>query len=82
MDEKTTHNKLMKLDYNSFIHHIDEVLSNSRSKLIKEEGFYFELGINILSEYLKLIAERAIEINDEVLIELLKGIGIVKESEE
>ena len=71
----------MKLDYNHLIELIDEVISNSRSKIAKQNGFGIAIGLELLSNYMRNIAERAIEINDEVLIDLLKDLCILKEKE-
>lgn len=73
---------LMKLDYNNLVRNIDETLSASRSRVVKENAFGIAIGINLLTEYLKRIAERSIEINDEILIELLKDLHVLKESED
>ena len=69
----------MKLDYNHLLENIGEVLSNSRSKIVRENGFGIEIGLNLLTAYLKDIAERAIEINDEVIIGLLLDMHILSE---
>ena len=71
-----------KLDYNHLLETIDEVMSNSRSKIARENGFGIEIGLNTLTSYLKQIAERAIELNDEVLLGLLEDMMIVKRSEQ
>lgn len=67
-----------KLDYNHLLETIDEVVTNSRSKIAKRYQFGIEIGLNMLTSYLKQIAERAIELNDEVLIGLLEDLMIVK----
>ena len=59
---------------------IDEVLSNSRSKIIKERGFAISVGLDLLQNYLRDIAERAIELNDDVLIDLLLDLHVLKET--
>lgn len=74
--------RLMKLNYGNLIRNIDEVLSKSRSRIVQENAFGIAMGINILNEYLRRIGERALEINDEVLIGLLKDLEILVESEE
>ena len=71
----------MKLDYNHLLDIIGEVLSNSRSKIVRENGFSIEIGLNLLTSYLKDIAERAIEINDDVIIGLLLDMHILKREE-
>ena len=79
--EKTT-TKLMGLNYSNLVRNIDEVLAKSRSRIVQENAFGISFGINLLNEYLRRIAERVLEINDEVLIGLLKDLEILVESEE
>ena len=68
------------IDYNQLIEKLDGLLAVSKSKYAKEWGFTIGIGFNMLSSYLKDIGQRAIELQDEKLLELLKGCGIVKES--
>jgi hypothetical protein len=70
----------MKLDINHLYELIDEVLSNSGSKIIKERGFAISVGLDLLQNYLRDIAERAIELNDDVLIDLLLDLHVLKET--
>jgi len=72
----------MKLDYNNLVRQIDEVMSNSRSKIAREKGFGIGIGLNLLTMYLKDIAERAIELNDDVLLGLLLDLHIISRTEE
>ena len=72
----------MKLDYNHLLETIDEVISNSRSKIARENGFGIGIGLNMLTNYIKQIAERAIELNDEVLLGLLQDMMVIKETRE
>lgn len=69
----------MKLDYNHLLETIDAVMSNSRSKIARENGFGIGIGLNMLTSYIKQIAERAIEINDEILLGLLQDMMVIKE---
>lgn len=69
----------VKLDYNNLLQQIDDVLSASRSKVAKENALGISVGLQILSTYIKSIAERAIEIEDDVLIGLLLDLGVLKE---
>ncbi len=71
----------MKLDYNGLVEMIDAVMSNSRSKIARENGFGIGIGINMLTGYIKKIAERAIELNDEVLLELLQDMMVIKQTD-
>ena len=72
----------MKMDINNFFRLIDEVISNSRSKIARENGFGIADGMDLLSSYLRQIAERAIELNDDVLIDLLLDLHVLKEEKE
>ena len=74
-------NQRMKLDYNHLLEIIGDTLSNSRSKKVKENAFGIEIGLNLLTSYLKQIAERALELNDEVLIGLLLDMMVLKEND-
>ena len=76
-----TKTQRMKLNYNHLLETIDAVMSNSRSKIARENGFGIGIGLNMLTSYLKQIAERAIELNDEVLLGLLEDMMIVKRSD-
>lgn len=69
----------IKIDYNRLLETINAVMSNSRSKIVRENGFGIAIGLNMLTGYLKNIAERAIELDDAVLIGLLVDMMIVKE---
>lgn len=71
----------MKLDYNHLLETIDEVMSNSRSKIARENGFGIGIGLNMLTNYIKQIAERAIELNDEILLDLLQDMMVIKQTD-
>ena len=72
----------MKLDYNNLIKTISETMSRSHSKTVRQNAFGIEIGLEMLSNYLKRIAERAIELNDEVLLGLLVDMMILKKVDE
>lgn len=72
----------MKLDYNHLLENISEVISNSRSKIARENGFGIAIGLDMLTNYIKQIALRAIELNDEVLLGLLQDMMVIKETNE
>ena len=72
----------MKMDINNFFRLIKEVISNSRSKIARENGFGIAVGMEMLSSYLRQIAERAIELNDDVLLDLLVDLHVLKEVKE
>lgn len=71
----------IKLDYNNLLRQIDDVLSNSRSKLVKENAFGICVGLQLLTSYIKQIAERALELEDDVLIGLLLDLHVIKKEE-
>ena len=56
------------MDINSWVRQVDDVLPNSRSKIVRENRFGISIGMDLLLAYLKEIAERAIELNDEKMI--------------
>ena len=61
---------------------IDDVLSASRSKVVKENAFGISVGLNLLSSYIQQIAERAVELNDDVLIGLMLDLHVIREGDE
>ena len=67
----------VKLDYNHLMLQIDNFLSEN-SEDNDTLVFGIAMGLELLSKYIKNIAERAIEINDEVLIDLLKDLCVLK----
>lgn len=72
----------MKLDYNNLLSNIDRTLSESRSRIVKENAFGIAVGLELLSGYLRDIAQRSIDLNDDKLIELCVGMGILRRKEE
>ena len=72
----------IKLDYNNLLKQIDSVLSASRSKAVKENAFGISIGLNLLSSYIQKIAERAVELDDDVLIGLLLDLHVIKKEDE
>ena len=75
MANKTIH---MRMDINHLYECIDEVISNSRSKIARENRIPITVGLEILQSSFRRIAERAIEINDDVLIEELLNLHILR----
>lgn len=67
----------VKLDYNHLMLQIDNFLSDN-SEDNDTIVFGIAMGLELLSKYIKNIAERAIELNDEVLIDLLKDLCVLK----
>lgn len=72
----------MRMDINNWFRLVEEVISNSRSKIAKENGFGIAIGMELLSSYLRQIAERAMELNDDELIDLLIDLHVLKEDKE
>lgn len=66
------------MDINNWVRQVDDVLSNSRSKIIRENRYGISIGLDLLLAYLKEIAERAIELQDEKLIEILLDLHVLK----
>ena len=71
----------VKLDYNHLLELIDETFSKNDTETIEKNAFGITIGLELLSSFMKEIAERAIEINDEVLIDILKDLCVLKEKE-
>lgn len=71
----------MKMDINNWIRQVDDVLSNSRSKIVRENRYGIYVGLDLLLAYLKEIAERAIELQDEKLIEILLDLHVLKQED-
>lgn len=74
-------NRRMKMDINNWVRQVDEVLSNSRSKIIRENGYGISIGLDLLLSYLKEIANRAVELQDEKLIEILLDLHVLKQED-
>lgn len=72
----------IKMDYNNLLSTIDRTLSESRSRTVKANAFGIAVGLELLSGYLRDIAQRAIDLNDDKLIELCVDMGILKQEGE
>lgn len=72
----------MKMDYNNLLSTIDRTLSESRSRTVKANAFGIAVGLELLSGYLRDIAQRAIDLNDDKLIDLCVDMGILKQEGE
>lgn len=68
----------IKMDYNNLLSTIDRTLSESRSRTVKANAFGIAVGLELLSGYLRDIAQRAIDLNDDKLIDLCVDMGILK----
>lgn len=66
------------MDINNWVRQVDDVLSNSRSKIVRENGYGISIGLDLLLSYLREIAERAVELQDEKLIEILLDLHVLK----
>ncbi len=71
----------VKLDINNLFREIDDLLGDSRCQIDEKTGFGIAAGMELLAAYLRHIAARAIELNDEVLIGLLLDLHVLKEVE-
>lgn len=63
----------MKIDYNNFTQLIMETVQET------ECAAYIKIGLGILTAYIQDIAALAVKRNDAELLELCKGLLIVKE---
>ena len=80
MDSKKT--RRMRLDINNLFRQIDDLLSANQSEEDWKTGFGIAFGLELLGNYLRQIAERAIELNDDVLIGLLLDLHVLKEADD
>ena len=71
----------MKLNYNGFIEHIADVLAAEDIETVQNEAWSIEVGIQLLNGYMEQLAKRAIETQDEFLIEWCKHLCIIAEAE-
>ena len=72
----------LELNYNNFIHHIADVLDAEDIETVQNEAWSIEVGIQLLNGYMEQLAKRAIETQDEFLIEWCKQLHIIVEAEE
>lgn len=72
----------IKMDYNNLLSTIDRTLSGSRRRTVKANAFGIAVGLELLSGYLRDIAQRAIDLNDDKLIDLCVDMGILKQEGE
>lgn len=72
----------MKLDYNNLTRLIMDAVSGKQDdEETQNTAFGIAVGLELLSSYLKDIATLAIKRNDAELLELCKGLLIVKEND-
>ena len=72
----------MKLNYNGFIEHVADVLSAEDIETVQHEAWSIEVGIQLLNGYMEQIAKRAIETQDDFLVEWCENLCIIVEEEE
>lgn len=73
----------VKIDINDLVERVMQALNSSKSRYVKENGLVIAVGLNCLMSYLKEITERALKIDDAVIMSALLNIGaILPDSEE
>ena len=72
----------MKLDYNHLMQQIVDFLNENSTEENERLAWGIGIGLELLEAYMKNIAKRVIELNDDVLIGLLKDLYILVESEQ
>ena len=72
----------VKLDYNNLIKSICDILSKSGSISVIQKRFGIGIGLNLLTQNLQKIAERVIELKDDVLLEILLDMDVIKRSKQ
>ena len=72
-------NIMVRMNYNHLLNITNEVIDSCRSKKAELYRGGIAIGFSILSQYMVKIAERAIELNDDVLLELLLNLNVIKE---
>lgn len=73
----------VKMDINNLADKIIDALNSSRSRYVKENGIGIEFGLNLLFQYLREITQRAIDIDDAVILSDLLNIGaLIPDSKE
>ena len=69
----------IKLDYNHLMQQIVDFLNQNTSEDNERFVCGIGIGLELLEAYMKNIAKRAIELNDSVLIDLLKDLCVLVE---
>lgn len=73
----------VKMDICKLANKIIDALNSSRSRYVKENGIGIEIGLNMLLQYLQEITQRAIDIDDAVILSDLLNIGaLIPDSKE
>ncbi len=71
----------VKLDYNDLMERVTGVLCEGESE-IDENTYGILIGLQLLESHIKQIAERAVELKDDVLIGLLCDLCVLKVRDE
>lgn len=71
----------IKLNYNHLFELIDETLGAEDIETVQKNSCGIAFGLELLSAYIRDIAQHAIDTEDEYLIELFKDMCILKEEE-
>ena len=72
----------VKLDYNHLMQQIVDFLNENSTEENERFAWGIGIGLELLGAYMENIAERVIELNDDVLLGLLKDLYILVESEQ
>lgn len=72
----------IKLDYNHLMQQIVDFLNETRTEENELLVCGIGIGLELLETYMKNIAERVIELDDDVLISLLKDLCILVENKQ
>lgn len=75
-------NKRLKLDTNNLMRQIDDYLSATRTTANETAVIGIAMGLELLQNYLRKIAERSIDLADDELISLLLDLGILHVTED
>ena len=72
----------MRLDYNNLMRQIFDLLNNSEDETVQENAWAIGIGLELLTSYMKGIANLAIQRDDKELLEICKSLLIVTEESE
>ena len=77
-NKQIKHNVIyQKVDFNSMSDRIFEIIGKSKSKIAQEDGWGLAIGYQIFTNYLTHITERAIELEDKIILFALNNIGVL-----
>lgn len=72
----------LKLDFNHLMELMDETLGASKDPYVEKHAMEIGIGLELLCSYMRQIAERAIELNDEKLLSILMDLHIINVTED